>query len=114
MKRTIVLKVEYLDCSKLKKAEEEAQRQALFKQSVKTFHEQMGDLDKSFKTLRQDWVREEVLIEFPEVVWEKLYPALLKADIVTLIDPFTYEDEVIIRQPTHLEEIEEKLAKFKK
>ena len=113
MKRTIVLKVEYLDCSKLKKAEEEDQRQTLFKQAVKTFHQQMGELDKSFKTLRQDWVREEVLIEFPEVAWDKLYQALIAADIVSLIDAFTY-DEVIIPQASHLEEIEEKLAKFKK
>lgn len=41
---------------------------------------------KVFKVLSENPAKSEVLIEFPEAQWEKLYAALREADIVDLID----------------------------
>ena len=103
-----------MDKKEDKKEEELKQRELLFKKSVKIFHEQMGDLDKFCKVLRKDLEHEEIFIEFSDTIWDKLYIALLAADIVVTIDSFVYNNTMIVKETSHLEEIKEKLARFKK
>lgn len=95
MKKTLTLNVEYLNAKKLKKVDELAAREALFKDSLASFKKQMKVLfeSKAFKITKENWTENEIVIEFAEVIWEKLYAALCKADIVSIIDSIVHEDK---------------------
>lgn len=87
------MKTEYLNASKLKKSEELERREAIFNDSVKLFHKQMGELNKTLKVLRENWIDSEIVVEFSDTAWDKLYAAFIAADIVSLIDSFVYEGD---------------------
>ena len=92
MKKTIVLKTDYLDTSTMTPVLAAKKQEILFRPALKDFHQQMAEI-KTFKVLRENVIRSEIVIEFPEAEWEKLYEALRAADIVLLIDSSVYEDD---------------------
>lgn len=89
MKKLIFLIQEYLDVKeeKLNKASAEVARQKLFSQSVKVFKDQMKDLfaAKAFKIVRE-MPPNAVIVEYADIMNEKMYEALRAADIVEIIN----------------------------
>jgi hypothetical protein len=83
MKRLIILKVEWL-----KKSEGQARHQEVFDDAIKQFKEQLNSFfeTKTVKILKEYPESKEVLIEFPEIVWEKLNKGLIDAEVVSIID----------------------------
>lgn len=95
MKKTLTIKVEYLDIKGkvINKTEENELRLELFKKAVKEFKKELKDLldSKQIKIIREDFPRPEIVVEFSNK--ETIYPRLLKADIVEIIDSSVYNKE---------------------
>jgi len=89
MKRLIYLKQEYVEPAKLNKSELAAAQLKEFEKSVVLFKEQMKELlgAKAFKIL-PGLPPEAILIEFAEVIHDKLYDHLRQAEVVDSIDSF--------------------------
>lgn len=96
MKKLIYLHQEYLDAKeeKLNKGEAEAARQKIFDKSVQAFKEQMKELftAKAFKILKDVPSEGAVLIEYAEVMDDKMWEALRAADIVSVVDSMIPSD----------------------
>ena len=94
MKKIIMLEVEWLDTKKLKKSEEPTKRQELFDDAIKLFKEQLKTFfdTKTVKILKENLEYKEIVIEFPEVIWEKLHKELIAAPVVTIIDSLVYDN----------------------
>ena len=86
MKKLIILVQEYIE-KKLNKTEMEAARSKIFESSISLFKDQMGNLftAKTFKILKKV-SPDAILIEYPEIMEEKMWTALRKASIVSVVD----------------------------
>lgn len=91
MKKLIFLVQEYVEAKN--KTELVAARQKIFEQSVKTFKEQMKDLfaAKTFKILKEV-PPDAVLIEYADVMDDKIWEALRAAEIVSVVDSLVPSD----------------------
>lgn len=87
MKKLLTLHTEYINIKKLSKDDAEKKRHEVFQNSMTEFKTQLKDFFKTFKVVEELPERAEVVIEFSEVVWDKLYTELLKADAVSIIEP---------------------------
>jgi len=89
MKKLIFLKQEYIDAKgqKLNKEQAEEARVKTYQQSIETFKQQMGDLftSKSFIILKEV-PPETILIEYSEVVDDKMWAAFRISEIVSVVD----------------------------
>lgn len=89
MKKLIFLVQEYLEINKetVTKKELETAQKKLFDKSVKAFKGQMQELyaAKAF-TILKEVSPDAVLIEYAEVLDDKMWEALRAADIVSIVD----------------------------
>jgi formyltetrahydrofolate hydrolase len=96
MKKLIILHQTYVDAKedKLNKGEAEVARQKIFEQSVKTFKEQMKELldVKFFKILKEVYAEDAVLVEYEEVLDERMWKAFRAADIINVVDSIVPSD----------------------
>ena len=91
MKKLVFLVQEYVEGKN--KAERETAQEKGFEASVKLFKEQMKDLfaAKAFKIVKEV-PPDAVLIEYAEVIDNKMWEALRAADIVSIIDSIIPSD----------------------
>ena len=90
MKKTIFLKVEYLDLKNKKStpAEEQKLREALLKKSVKLFKEQMRiHLENKELSILKEVFPSQVVIEYEN---DEVFRALIQAEVVEVIDSQVY------------------------
>lgn len=97
MKKTLFLKVEYLDLKKEKistKTDEKARRQELFNKAIKSFKESVRDLFLSGDlTIIREGPSPEIVVEY-DGKNKEIYPIILKSDIVEIIDSSVYKEEI--------------------
>jgi hypothetical protein len=91
MKKCIILKQEYIEIGKLKKAEIETAQDKQFKKTVSLFKEQMKEVIKAFKIIKE-LSPNSVIIEYAEVMNDKMHEILRSADIVEIIDSMIPND----------------------
>jgi hypothetical protein len=83
VKKCIFLKQEYLDASKLKKADIVIAKDKIFQKSLLLFKKQMKKMD--FKII-QVLSPNSVVVEYSEAMDEQMFEALRAAQIVEIID----------------------------
>ena len=86
MKKLIILHQEYPEAKN--KTNKEVLRQEIFNNSVKIFKEQMKELldVKFFKILKELYDESAVLVEYEEVLDDRMWVAFRAADIVNIVD----------------------------
>lgn len=72
----------------MKRAAEDLALEELFNSAVNTFKKEIKSYftTKECKILKEDWQNNQILIEFADNLWEKMYPALCKIKVVSIID----------------------------
>lgn len=93
MKKTIFIMVEYLDIKGkvITKVEEAEMRRKLYDKAVKEFKKEMKDLldSKTIKILKENFPSPSINIEYSDK--DIVYPRLLSAAIVEVIDSQVYD-----------------------
>jgi len=96
MKKLVFLVQEYLDTKegKLNKSEIETARQKIFDKSLQAFKEQMKELftAKAFQILKDVPAEGAIIIEYAEVMDDKIWQALRAAKIVEVVDSMVPSD----------------------
>lgn len=95
MKKTIFIVVEYLDIKGkvMSKVEEAEMRHKLYDKAVKEFKREMKDLldSKIIKIIKENFSVSSINIEYSNSDKDIIYPRLLSATIVEVIDSQIYE-----------------------